>query len=97
MLHSALTVISFVDTPLMGVALADDLRSRMLRRRRLTVPLDRHEASVKVISNEIERRDFKGRRGFGLFGDDIVVLRSMGLNEVFDEQIRLSSSLFLFS
>jgi hypothetical protein len=32
-----------------------------------------------------------------LFGDDIVVLRSMGLNEVFDEQIRLSPSLFLFS
>jgi hypothetical protein len=32
-----------------------------------------------------------------LFGDDIVVLRSTGLNEVFYEQIRLSSSLFLFS
>jgi len=74
-LLSALTVMSFEETPSMGVAFADVLLSRKLRRRRLTLPLDRHAAFVKVIINEIERRVFKGKGSLGFFGDDIVVLR----------------------
>lgn len=74
-LLSASTVMSFVETPLMGVALADVLLSKKLRRRRLTLPLDRHAASVKVIINEIERRVFKGKGSLGFFSVDIVKLR----------------------
>jgi len=69
----ALTITSLVETPLTGMALGEDLRSKKLRKRRLTVPLERREASVKAVMNEIEMRDFQGRKGLGLFGDDIVV------------------------
>lgn len=74
-LFSALTITSLVETLLTGMALGEDLRSKKLRKRRLTVPLERRDASDKALINEIEMRDFQERKGLGLFGDDIVVLR----------------------
>lgn len=68
-LFSELTVTSLVETPLIGVALGEDLRSKKLKRRRLTVPFARHEESVKTVRSEIVARTFQGRTGLGLFVD----------------------------
>lgn len=78
MLRSGSTVTSFVKTPLTGVMFAEHLRSRNLRKPRLTVPLERREASDRAERNEIATRVFQGRGILGLLvggDDDIVVLR----------------------
>jgi len=97
-LFSALTITSLVATPLTGMALGEDLRSKKLRKRRLTVPLERREASVKAVMNEIEMRDFQGRKGLGLFGDDIVVLRlerRLELKRINNRLLKISDFLLL--
>jgi len=71
-LFSGLTVMSLVETPVMGMVLGEDLRLKKLKTRWLTVPLERHEASVKTERNEMEARGFQER--WGLFVEsDIVV------------------------
>jgi len=73
-LFSALTIISLVETPLMGVALGEALRLKKLKRRRLTVPLEREEAPNKNERSEMVALAFQGRRGAE---SDIVVLGFM--------------------
>jgi len=63
-LFSALTVMSLVETPLTGVVLGDDLRSKKLKRLWLTVSLERHEAPNKSEKLETVAWTFQGRRGF---------------------------------
>lgn len=74
-LCSALTVTSLVETPLTGVALGEHLRSKKLKRVRLTVPLGRREALVIAEMSERVTRIFKGRLSLGLSVDDIVVMK----------------------
>jgi len=66
-LFSGLTVTSLVEMPLTGVALGEDLRMKKLKRRRLNVPLERQQASVKNERSEMVARGFQGIRGLGLF------------------------------
>ena len=62
------------------------------------MPLERREASVKAVMNEIEMRDFQGRKGLGLFGDDIVVLRlerRLELKRINNRLLKISDFLLL--
>lgn len=57
------TVTSWDLTPLTGLALGGDVKLMSLRRRRLTVPSRRWEASVTVARTERTMRVFHGREG----------------------------------